>query len=90
MSTGLLRQLAPALADIHGQNEQQLLFNSQRQRDLLDQFAETGPLRDRLAAVYRQWRERGANWTICSATNRRSCGCWICGVFSREEIDRAD
>jgi DNA repair protein RecN (Recombination protein N) len=57
VSTGLLRQVAPALADIHGQNEQQLLFNSQRQRELLDQFAETGPLRDRLAAVYRQWRE---------------------------------
>src|SRR5690242_18404180 len=57
VSTGLLRQLAPALADIHGQNEQQLLFNPQRQRDLLDQFAQTGPLRDRLSSVYRDWRE---------------------------------
>lgn len=57
VNTGLLRQLAPALADIHGQNEQQLLFNPQRQRDLLDQFAQTGPLRDRLSSVYRDWRE---------------------------------
>jgi DNA repair protein RecN (Recombination protein N) len=57
VSSGLLRQLAPALADIHGQNEQQLLFNPQRQRDLLDQFAHVGPLRDRLASVYREWRE---------------------------------
>lgn len=57
VSTGLLRQLAPALADIHGQNDQQLLFNPQRQRDLLDQFAQTGPLRERLSSVYRDWRE---------------------------------
>jgi DNA repair protein RecN (Recombination protein N) len=57
VSSGLLRQLAPALADIHGQNEQQLLFNPQRQRDLLDQFAESAPLVNRLASVYREWRE---------------------------------
>lgn len=57
VSTGLLRQLAPVLADIHGQNEQQLLFNPQRQRDLLDQFAQTAALRERVASVYREWRE---------------------------------
>lgn len=57
VSTGLLRQLAPALADIHGQNEQQMLFNPQRQRDLLDEFAQTAALRERTASVYREWRE---------------------------------
>jgi DNA repair protein RecN (Recombination protein N) len=58
VNTGLLRQLASALADIHGQNEQQLLFNPQRQRELLDRFAQTVPLRDRVAVVFREWREK--------------------------------
>ena len=36
VTTAFLRQLAPALGDIHGQNEQQLLFTTQAQRELLD------------------------------------------------------
>jgi DNA repair protein RecN (Recombination protein N) len=55
VTTGFLRQLAPALADIHGQNEQQLLFDAQRQRELLDKFAGVEVLRERVGAVYQQW-----------------------------------
>jgi DNA repair protein RecN (Recombination protein N) len=55
VTTGFLRQLAPALADIHGQNEQQLLFDAQRQRELLDKFAGAETLRERVGAVYQRW-----------------------------------
>ncbi len=57
VTTGFLRQLGPALADIHGQNEQQLLFDTGRQRDLLDKFARAAELRARVASAYQRWKE---------------------------------
>jgi DNA repair protein RecN (Recombination protein N) len=38
-TAALLRDLAPHLADIHGQHDQQLLFSSDAQREMLDAFA---------------------------------------------------
>src|SRR5271163_4627939 len=35
VSVALLKELAPFLADIHGQHDQQLLFSADAQRDLL-------------------------------------------------------
>ena len=40
-TAALLRDLAPHLADIHGQHDQQLLFSSDAQREMLDAFAGT-------------------------------------------------
>src|ERR1044071_188376 len=39
VAASLLKDLAPHLADIHGQHDQQLLFSSDAQRDILDAFA---------------------------------------------------
>ena len=50
VSASLLRELAPLLGDIHGQHDQQLLFSPDAQRDMLDGFAGTLPLLDRIAA----------------------------------------
>ena len=38
-TVALLRELAPHLGDIHGQHDQQLLFSSETQREMLDAFA---------------------------------------------------
>ena len=46
-----LRELAPALADIHGQHEQQDLFLSSTQLDMVDQFSGTQESRERLGEV---------------------------------------
>ena len=54
-----LRQLAPALGDIHGQHEQQDLFSTDTQRDMLDRFAEAEDLVERAGAVFRAWSETG-------------------------------
>jgi len=54
-----LRELAPALGDIHGQHEQQDLFAADTQRDMLDQFAGAAGLRDQVAQVFVVWRETG-------------------------------
>src|SRR5947208_15131892 len=39
VAVSLLKELAPYLADIHGQHEQQLLFVADAQREMLDAFA---------------------------------------------------
>ncbi len=56
VTLGVLRELAAALADIHGQHEQQRLFSARAQLDMLDAFAETAPQLAEVAEVYREWR----------------------------------
>jgi DNA repair protein RecN (Recombination protein N) len=59
VTTAVLRQLAPALGDIHGQNEQQLLFTALAQRQLLDDYAHVEELRGQVGSAYGGWREIG-------------------------------
>src|SRR5205807_4934432 len=59
VTTAFLRQLAPTLGDIHGQNEQQSLFSSSAQRDILDAYANTDELRRKASAIFSQWRATG-------------------------------
>lgn len=56
VTLGVLRELAAALADIHGQHEQQRLFSARAQLDMLDAFAETAPQLAEVAEIYREWR----------------------------------
>src|SRR5690349_13928599 len=56
VAASLLKDLAPNLADIHGQHDQQLLFSPDSQRDMLDLFAEHRDVLDRAAGVYQEWR----------------------------------
>ena len=51
----LLRQLQPFLVDIHGQGDQQTLFDATTHLELLDAFAGTSELRDELSERYRRW-----------------------------------
>src|SRR4029077_7519057 len=56
VAVSLLKELAPALADIHGQHDQQLLFSPEAQRDMLDTFASNRDLVDRIARLFGEWR----------------------------------
>src|SRR5260221_2851716 len=60
VSAALLKDLAPHLADIHGQHDQQILFSPDAQREMLDAFAELREPLDRAAALYGQWRAAAA------------------------------
>src|ERR1044071_3118964 len=60
VAVSLLKELAPLLADIHGQHDQQLLFSPEAQRDLLDALAGHRELLDQAAALYREWRHTAA------------------------------
>ena len=51
----LLRGLREFLVDIHGQGDQQTLFNPQTHLELLDSFAISNGLRDEVAEAYRTW-----------------------------------
>src|SRR4051794_14353087 len=59
VTSAFLRQLGRALGDIHGQNEQQSLFSSAAQRDILDAYANTDELRRKVAAIFTDWRAIG-------------------------------
>jgi DNA repair protein RecN (Recombination protein N) len=59
VTTGFLRQLAPVLGDIHGQNEQQSLFSTQAQREILDDYARTHSLCTVVSDLFSQWRALG-------------------------------
>jgi DNA repair protein RecN (Recombination protein N) len=51
----LLRAVREFLVDIHGQGDQQTLFNPQTHLELLDSFAIGNGLRDDVAEAYRAW-----------------------------------
>lgn len=56
-TAALLRDLAPHLADIHGQHDQQLLFSAEAQQDMLDAFAGTRDVLAEVAGYFRQMRD---------------------------------
>jgi DNA repair protein RecN (Recombination protein N) len=51
----LLRELQPFLVDIHGQGDQQTLFDAATHLELLDAFAGVGALKEEAAGCYRRW-----------------------------------
>jgi DNA repair protein RecN (Recombination protein N) len=51
----LLRDLRPYLVDIHGQGDQQTLFNPETHLEILDAFAGNGSLRGQVAEAYAKW-----------------------------------
>ena len=53
----LLRELREFLVDIHGQGDQQTLFNTNTHLELLDSFAGNSKLRDEVADAYRHLSE---------------------------------
>jgi DNA repair protein RecN (Recombination protein N) len=56
LATGaLLRELRPFLVDIHGQGEQQTLFNAETHLELLDTYAKVAVLRRESSERFNQW-----------------------------------
>ncbi len=87
VTTAFLRQLAPNLGDIHGQNEQQLLFTSSAQRDLLDDYAQAEDLRLQVAQLYASWREAGLKLAELSRNEQEKLQLLDLWSFQRREIE---
>jgi DNA repair protein RecN (Recombination protein N) len=80
----LLRDLAPHLGDIHGQHDQQQLFKSDSQRDMLDSFAGAG---DSVASLYEHWRRSTAELEELERTAQEKLRLADLWTFQRNEIE---
>ncbi|MCZ2096403.1 MAG: DNA repair protein RecN [Anaerolineae bacterium] len=56
VTAAFLRELAPFLGDIHGQHDQQRLFDPASQREMLDEAAGAQTLAAKVAAAWAEWR----------------------------------
>ena len=88
-TAGLLKTLAPYLAEVHGQNEQQELFSPAVQLDLLDRFGGLSPLaspvRDHFAG-WRALRDQKENLALRQRERLRQMDLWL---FQKREIEQA-
>lgn len=56
-AASMIRDVAEWLVDIHGQHDHQFLLKPSNQLLILDQFAQTMPLREQFSRLYGQWRQ---------------------------------
>jgi DNA repair protein RecN (Recombination protein N) len=84
-----LREIAALLGDIHGQHEQQDLFSPQTQLDMLDQFCEAEPLRERVAAVFAQWADAGRRLEALRRSEQEKLRLLDLWRFQHQEITQA-
>jgi DNA repair protein RecN (Recombination protein N) len=89
VAVSLLRDLAPLLGDIHGQHDQQLLFATDAQRDMLDAFAENTAALCRLEEVYNCWRKAGAELESLEKSEQEKLRLLDLWEFQRKEIEGA-
>jgi DNA repair protein RecN (Recombination protein N) len=89
VAVALLKDLAPLLGDIHGQHDQQLLFSSEAQRDMLDVFAGNGGLLDSAARLYREWRAAAAELEELERNEQEKLRLLDLWSFQRKEIESA-
>lgn len=89
-TVGALRALAPFLADIHGQNEQQALFEAAAQLALVDRFAATEELASQTADAWREWRRATARLADLSRDEQEKLRLADLWQFQVREIDAAN
>ncbi|MBZ5624553.1 MAG: DNA repair protein RecN [Acidobacteriia bacterium] len=89
VAVSLLKDLAPNLADIHGQHDQQLLFSPDAQRDILDLFAGHRDLLDHVAAVHHDWRAAAVELEELERSEQEKLRLLDLWSFQRKEIESA-
>ena len=89
VTIAFLREAAPYLADIHGQNDQQRLFNPDAQRELLDEFAQAQTLKTEVAGIWRQLRGCDTELKELSKREQEQLRLSDLWSFQRKEIESA-
>ncbi|HKE26070.1 MAG TPA: DNA repair protein RecN [Bryobacteraceae bacterium] len=89
VSAALLRDLAPFLADIHGQHDQQLLFSAEAQRAMLDSFAAHRDLLEKVAGLFSQWRAATEELEELERSEQEKLRLLDLWDFQRKEIESA-
>src|SRR5437879_5748824 len=89
ITLGMLKQLAEALVDVHGQHDHQYLLKPSNQVDVIDQFAEIELLRQRYHDVYERLQEAKHRLEELSANKTLREQQLELYQFQAEEIDNA-
>jgi DNA repair protein RecN (Recombination protein N) len=89
-SVALLKELAPHLGDIHGQHDQQILFEATAQLSMLDAFAQTGPQRASVRDAFMAWKRVTSDLAELENADQEKLRMLDLWQFQRNEIDAAD
>jgi DNA repair protein RecN (Recombination protein N) len=86
-TAALLRALAPFLADIHGQHDQQHLFSPAAQCQMLDTFAAAGALVGRVSGAFASWKRAAAELEELERSAQEKLRMADLWQFQRKEIE---
>ena len=89
VTAALLRDLAPFLADIHGQHEQQRLFSRESQLTILDQFGGLQPTVANVNILFSEWRACDIQLNDLDRAEQERLRLFDLWKFQRSEIDSA-
>lgn len=89
VTAAFLRDVAPWLADIHGQHDQQRLFSEAAQLEMLDAFAGAAPHLAETARLFHDWRACSAELEELDRTEQEKLRLADLWSFQRKEIDSA-
>jgi DNA repair protein RecN (Recombination protein N) len=89
-SVALLKDLAPHIGDIHGQHDQQLLFEAAAQLAMLDSFAQSGVQRARVRDLYTAWKRVSTDIAELENADQEKLRMLDLWQFQRSEIEGAD
>lgn len=90
VTAALLKQIAPWLGDIHGQNEQQQLYDTTSQRGILDEFAGTQEARNTVAAIFHAWKVCDRELDEITQREQEQLRLADLWSFQRKEIEALD
>jgi DNA repair protein RecN (Recombination protein N) len=85
----LLKDLAAHLGDIHGQHDQQLLFEPAAQLSILDTFAGARGLRGRVRELFLAWKRAGEEIEALESAEQEKLRLLDLWQFQRKEIESA-
>lgn len=89
-TVALLKELAPHLGDIHGQHDQQLLFDTSAQLSMLDSFAQVRDLRHQVRGLYTAWKKAATEIAELEGAEQERLRMLDLWQFQRREIDEAE
>jgi len=88
-TVGLLKTLAPFLAEVHGQNEQQELFESRAQLEALDRFGGLMDSRSSVRQRYDKWKDLRQRLEQLKLENQEAIRQRDLWEFQKREIEQA-
>jgi DNA repair protein RecN (Recombination protein N) len=89
-TVALLKDLAPHLGDIHGQHDQQLLFQPSAQLSMLDSFANTREIRGKLREIFVAWKQVADSIAELEGADQEKLRLLDLWQFQRKEIEAAE